>query len=94
MTLKVNMSGNVKVANMSPTLTKEKLDKHQTVHHSPQFKCDQCDKTFRRVTRLKEHKINSHSSKVSEFPCPHCSQVFRIADSRRSHISKKHPNLK
>ena len=76
------------------TNTKEKLDKHQTVHQSPQFKCDQCDKKFRRATRLKEHKINSHSSKVSEFSCPHCSQVFRIADSRRSHISKKHPNLK
>ena len=75
------------------TNTKDKLMKHLTVHQSPKFKCDQCDKAFRRAARLKEHQINAHNSKTLEFPCPHCSQVFRIADSRRSHISKKHQNV-
>ena len=58
---------------------------HQKV---PQYKCDQCQLTFRTEAKLKSHR------KDHNIVCDICQKPFQNRDSLKSHIRKSHKKIK
>lgn len=48
---------------------------HTTAH---EYKCDQCDKTFRKKRSLKLHMEYHSGEIVKPFPCDFCGKTFRL----------------
>ena len=52
------------------------------------WKCSQCDKTFEKKARLKDH-IEVHIEGISH-PCNQCGKQFRSRNSLKNHYSVFH----
>lgn len=60
-------------------------------HHAMEnveFKCVDCDKTFRSKESLNSHRKAKHEG--FEFICPHCNEMFTWKKSLMKHLQTKH----
>mmetsp|Transcript_22036 Transcript_22036/g.43729 ORF Transcript_22036/g.43729 Transcript_22036/m.43729 type:complete len:167 (+) Transcript_22036:106-606(+) len=66
-----------------------KLERHKTVHGVSQdqktFKCDQCEASFFRKDKLKEH-IASRHVKERKHVCPECGKTFVLGHHLTKHL--------
>ena len=53
------------------------------------FKCNYCDKAFKRPKSLREH-IATHTGQ-DLYQCPHCPQTFKVSANMHHHRKKVHP---
>jgi len=70
------------------------LKLHEATHFGGMpFKCDICDKRFKRKSSIKKHMGLFHSEQLpKEFiKCKYCDTIFKSRTFLRSHIEKKHP---
>lgn len=61
---------------------------HAPVTHQTIF-CDRCPATFTLKKHLKSHIRNVHSDFT--YTCGQCGKQFRVKDSLRQHVMRKHP---
>ena len=64
------------------------LSHGDTIHAVGQFKCDPCDKTFRRAYNLKKHELAKHQMK--RFQCKQCDSNYSLAYSLSLHVQSVH----
>ncbi|XP_055586462.1 transcription factor grauzone-like [Uranotaenia lowii] len=60
------------------------------VHGNKSFKCDWCDKTFKKALNLKEHIASRHTGD-SLYTCSFCPKTFNSNANMHSHQKKMHP---
>mgnify|MGYP001184611480 CR=1 FL=1 len=53
-----------------------------------QFKCDPCDKTFRRAGNLKSHELSKHQ--MRRFQCKQCDSNYSLASTLSRHVQSVH----
>lgn len=56
------------------------------------YKCDQCNDSFRRASDLKNHYASIHQS-LKPFPCSSCDKSYSTKQSLNNHLSKEHKSL-
>ena len=62
-----------------------------TVHEfKKQFKCSNCDASFKKRPSLKKHICNDKIGK--QFQCEYCTLIFNSNVKMKYHISREHKN--
>ena len=67
------------------------LNAHVTkVHVDLKLKCEQCDKTYRSIYKLREHRNAKHSEGTSNVICDYCHKCFTSETGLKTHIRLVH----
>ncbi|XP_063836994.1 zinc finger protein 77-like [Ostrinia nubilalis] len=69
--------------------TDERLKAHTQSHDTGSYKCEMCDKVFRRIAAKKDHVMRIHM-KVYKHRCPHCKELFKEYAQRIRHMVRVH----
>lgn len=72
--------------------TEERLAEHRKSHSDDYFfKCDICQKKYKRKESFKLHQMRMHSSDAAvQFVCDYCSKSFKLKVDLFKHIQRKH----
>ena len=83
-----------KIFQKSSTLA---MHRHRT--HNPNFKpaqrikCQQCEKSYKNVTYMKEHVLRDHE-KNTPFACEYCQRTFGLESTLKTHLVNTHTKVK
>ncbi|TMW42585.1 hypothetical protein DOY81_012331 [Sarcophaga bullata] len=59
------------------------------VHSNPTFRCEECNKTFKKAISLREH-MTQHTGETL-YKCPFCTRTFNSNANMHAHKKKQHP---
>ena len=65
---------------------------HKKVHENTTYNCDNCDKTYKTTSGLKQHQNAEHE--FVEITCEECDKKFRNNRLLKIHIKNTHKRLK
>ena len=71
--------------------TSEKMKKHMMIHIQKPYKCDICNRGFKRKDHLNEHRRTHTGEKP--YACHLCSFRSTQSSNLKSHIRNKHTNV-
>lgn len=66
--------------------------KQHTFTHTNErpWKCDLCEKVYKRKEKLRVHKMRFHENRA-DYECPVCAEEFYRSETLRQHLRKVHP---
>ena len=76
----------VSVSNLVTCITRNLAGANQDCIFFIYFQCNQCNKSFKTQTYLKQHKIRCHSSRKATVECPLCDKRFKWQVSLKYHL--------
>ena len=67
------------------------LDRHiDEQHTAPKYKCNQCNKIFKRETSYKSHLQTHNPSKIENYQCYQCRRLFAHDITLYNHLRNDH----
>lgn len=67
------------------------LQKHKWVHYERNFKCEFCERTYRRASDVKQHQVLFHDH-GRPFTCNLCSKSYKLNSLLTYHMRRTHTN--